>query len=153
MAHHTSRRRGSSLLVIRASCARPHSLEVIWTRVACRNKTATCPQQGRSKRQAGNMDEAGSPYTANNHALPPLCPRQAGLAQTTCRDPCLQAVHLMRSTSNARNAFPSQSCSFNINCIISCARETLRSSERFYFALERIKASTEFGWHRPQRPQ
>ena len=36
-----------------------------------------------------------------------------------------QAVHLMRSTSNARTAIPSRSRSFKRKCIITNARESL----------------------------
>ena len=52
----------------------------------------------------------------------------------------------MRSNSNARNAIPSQSFPFQRKCLVTSARkglrETLRSSERFCFALARIKAPT-----------
>ena len=51
----------------------------------------------------------------------------------------------MRSNSNARNVIPSQSFSFKRKCLTTSAREslweTLRSSERFHFALTRIRAS------------
>ena len=51
----------------------------------------------------------------------------------------------MRSNSYVRNAIPSQSSSFKRKCIVTSAREslweTLRSSERFNYALTRIKAS------------
>ena len=51
--------------------------------------------------------------------------------------PCIER----RSNSDARNAIPSQSCSFERTCLTTSAREslreTLRSSERFYFALMR----------------
>ena len=61
----------------------------------------------------------------------------------------------MRSNpnSNAPNAIPSQSCSFIRKCLITCAREspreTLRSSERFYFALLRALKRQPSGGEAP----
>ena len=50
----------------------------------------------------------------------------------------------MRLNANARNAIPSQSFSFKRKCLVASAREslreTLRSSEIFYFAVARVKA-------------
>ena len=55
------------------------------------------------------------------------------------------ALHALKLQSAHR--VPCQSFSFNIQCHITSAREspweTLRSSERCYFALVRIKASTK----------
>ena len=62
----------------------------------------------------------------------------------TCQ--CLVCNVSMCPNPYARNAIPSHNCSFKRQCLITSARESLwenlRSSDKFYFALTGIKAST-----------
>ena len=73
------------------------------------------------------------------------------------RRPLLQAVHLMRSDSDARNTIPSRSFSFERKgLIITSAGESLcetpRSSERSYFAMLRVRKTSISPPPRPAAP-